>query len=786
MTDPADRPTGETPTDPGRASVARLLAEQRQHWRGGRRTPVESLLSDFKVAAADSEIILDLIYNEVILRQECGESPALADYAPRFPHLTDQLKMLFEIDCGLVAAISTPLKETVRWGRVDVGHENGLTQFQIPGFEVLQQLGRGGMGVVYKARQLALDRIVAIKVIRAGLHADAEDLRRFRTEALAAARLQHPNIAQIHDVDEYDGRPFIVLEYVAGGGLDRHLAAGPVPPTDAARLTEHLARAVQFAHERGVVHRDLKPANVLVSTAGDAPPADHGDSTWRTNVPAGSWTASASLKITDFGLAKVSDVDAARTQTGHILGTPMYMAPEQAAGRNEEVGPATDVYSLGAILYECLTGHPPFQGQSPLDTLSLVQNQEPVPPRRTQPRVPRDLENICLKCLEKEPRNRYDSAQSLADDLARFLAGKPVLARPVRFWWRGVRWLRRHPTGSTAITLGFLLLLSALIAFWQGSDKQSRIDRAVEFALREAEALRNDQRWTESLAAIRRAEELLQARYFKSPVLQTRIDDQRRDLNLVQELEKLQLELGKVAHDRHELQPRRSSRDYEIVFSQHGFNICSTDPADIGRQIRDRPDVVRMQIVSALDDWIAAMEPGDSTRRAWLERVVATADPDDPWRTRLHEARSRDDLAELKKLATDPDVVRQSVNATLTLAGLLVARGENAEAVALLRRGQQIKPGDFWINSRLASYCIGLDPPALDEALRYALVAQALRPDEAGPQFFVGYVLQRLGKTDEAIDAFARAATLDRDFITGLLYLAERYSLAMNWAMAEK
>jgi tetratricopeptide (TPR) repeat protein len=303
----------------------------------------------------------------------------------------------------------------------------------VPGYEILGELGRGGMGVVYQARHLKLNRVVALKMVLAGGHAGPDDLTRFLAEAEAVAALQHPHIVQLHDFGEHDGLPFFTLEFVPGGSLAGKLNGTPLPPQEAARVVEQLARAVQYAHGKGIVHRDLKPANVLL-TEGGTP------------------------KVTDFGLAKRIEVGTGLTATGAILGTPSYMAPEQAGGHGKRVGPAADVYALGAILYECLTGRPPFKAATLAETLLQVLSEEPVSVRQLQPGVVADLETICHRCLQKEPARRYASAAELADDLRRFQAGEPIRARPVGSAERAWRWCRRNPAvagllGAVAATL---------------------------------------------------------------------------------------------------------------------------------------------------------------------------------------------------------------------------------------------------------------------------------------------------------------------------------------------
>jgi serine/threonine protein kinase len=307
----------------------------------------------------------------------------------------------------------------------------------VAGYEVLGELGRGGMSVVYKARQAHPARLVALKVLLAGGHAGPQQQARFLAEGDALARLQHPNIVQVFEVGQCDGVPWLALEYMAGGSLMHRLAGIPQPAREAAALVQVLARAVQHAHAQGVIHRDLKPANVLLTEEGTP-------------------------KIADFGLAKQERPEL--TPTGAILGTPSYMAPEQAEAK-KDVGPAVDVYALGAILYELLTGRPPFRGATVLETLEQVRTQEPVPPSQLQPGTPRDLGTICLKCLQKEPAKRYAGAQELADDLRRFLDGRPILARPVGPLGRAGRWARRNPGWAAMFgSVAALLLTTATVA----------------------------------------------------------------------------------------------------------------------------------------------------------------------------------------------------------------------------------------------------------------------------------------------------------------------------------
>ncbi len=330
----------------------------------------------------------------------------------------------------------------------------------IAGYEILAELGRGGMGVVYHAQQVSLGREVALKIVLAGAHAGWSERSRFRVEAETAARLKHPNIVAIYDVGEQAGLPYVALELVEGGSLAESLTKSPLASAAAAGLAETLARAMEHVHQHGIVHRDLKPANVLMTADG---------------VP----------KITDFGLAKWVDVASGHTQSGAIMGTPSYMAPEQARGEAKLTGPPADVYALGAILYEMVTGRPPFKGVTAQETVRQLLTEDPVPPSRLQPQISRDLETICLRCLQKEPARRYAGAGALADDLRRYLDGKPILARPTPSWERLVKWTRRHP-GAAMVLVVIVLAAATLLASSLAYNARLRREREIADAQRDA------------------------------------------------------------------------------------------------------------------------------------------------------------------------------------------------------------------------------------------------------------------------------------------------------------
>ena len=332
---------------------------------------------------------------------------------------------------------------TVAFEYADQGPPPREVPAGIPGYEILEELGRGGMGVVYRARQRSLNRIVALKMLLGP--GSGEGLERFKVEAEAIGQLQHANIVQVFEIGEADGAPFFTLEFCPQGNLSRRLDGRPMPNQDAAALIRELALAMETAHQAGIIHRDLKPANVLM--AADGTP-----------------------KVTDFGIAKTRSEGSSQTQTGTILGTPSYMAPEQALGMTKDVGPTADVYSLGAILYECLTGRPPFVAASTLETMRQVLEQEPLPPRFLNHAADSDLEKIALKCLQKQPTERYSSSSELAEDLRRYLEGEQITARSLNLFERMQRELnldqhesKIHPWGGAIMWLGAIVFVTHVV-----------------------------------------------------------------------------------------------------------------------------------------------------------------------------------------------------------------------------------------------------------------------------------------------------------------------------------
>jgi tetratricopeptide (TPR) repeat protein len=573
MNGDGESPPGDQPT------FDAILDEQEARWNRGERPLVEELLAQHPTLQGNADAAVDVIYHEFVIRLARGESPSPEDYLRRFPDWADALMRQFAVDEALRPAAGPTVNasdpDAAGMGELSAagGTRKPAPPRSIDGYEILDELGRGGMGIVFKALERRLNRAVAIKTVSEATFTEPAHLRRFLSEAEVIARLKHPNIIPIYAIGEENGRPYFSLELAEGGNLSERLDKGPITARQAAELVEALARAVSAAHAGGIIHRDLKPSNVLLSSDGTP-------------------------KIGDFGLAKLLGDDTARTISGEVLGTPSYMAPEQAEGRSRDVGPAADIYALGAILYHALTGRPPFLGASAIETMKLVASTEAVPPRHQRPDIPRDLETITLKCLEKDPRGRYADAAALADDLRRFLEGRPIAARPVgpigRFW----RWRRRNPalaTTAAALLLTFTIGSPVLLALWL----RARSDRALAEASRARALAERDRAEKSRDRAVRAVDSLLRIdsealmREELAPYRKALIDaGMRHAVGLVRELEgdsRAELERLTAYHALAKIQAEGNDRAAAIETIKKAIalaeSLVARDPADIRLRI---------------------------------------------------------------------------------------------------------------------------------------------------------------------------------------------------------
>jgi serine/threonine-protein kinase len=464
---------------PSLERIDRVCLAFEDAWQAGQRPRVEEYCAG-TLEPERSAMLRHLLLLELEYRQHRGESPAREEYYERLPGERAIIDETF-LQSAAGEAAPTPVV-TAPGATTPGGMAPGVTGCCFGDYELLEEIARGGMGVVYRARQTSLNRIVAVKMILAGEFASEKEVRRFHTEAAAAAILDHPGIVPIYEVGEEQGRHFFSMGFVEGESLAARLARGPLPPHQAAQIVRAVAEAVEYAHRKGVIHRDLKPANILLDAASHP-------------------------RISDFGLARQVTGESGLTASGQIVGTPAYMPPEQAAGKLHEIGPAADVYALGAVLYALLTGRAPFQADNPLQTLRQVLDQEPAAPRRLDAGIPKDLETICLKALDKTPGKRYRTAADLGADLGRYLDGFPIQARRTGPIGRLLRWAKRSRVVAASVAcVAVLGVLAALFAFQLVREKQ---ERAEDEARAQEQLLL--QKWIDRTLVVARAGDFQQA-----------------------------------------------------------------------------------------------------------------------------------------------------------------------------------------------------------------------------------------------------------------------------------
>jgi tetratricopeptide (TPR) repeat protein len=695
------------------------------------------------------------VADEFLSRQKRGENPDVEEFVARYPHaaaiLRNVLASLRLIDQSVV----------IENGEADA--EAARQPQELGDFRIVREVGRGGMGIVYEAEQLSLGRKVALKVLPLAATLDPRRLQRFHNEARAAACLHHNHIVPVFSVGSDRGVHFYAMQLIEGWTLDavirdaRPPEGEPTVPAKAesapstapaaalstvtprrdaayfrkvAELGAQAAEALDYAHQMGVIHRDVKPSNLMLDGRGQ-------------------------LWVTDFGLAQLQ-TDAGPTLTGDLVGTLRYMSPEQALAQRVPVDQRTDVYSLGATLYELLTLRPVFLGEDRQELLRQIAFDEPTPPRRLDRAIPAELETIVRKALEKSPQDRYATAQELADDLRRFLEDKPIRAR--RPSWRQValKWARRHrPVVWAAAAVALVaLVLGGCTAFWW-AQKRAGAEASARAALKEAARLAQEEKWPEALGATKRARELL-ANVGADPNLRQEVEDLGKDLEMGRALQEASLRGAAVKVGYFDQETQKAA--LAAAFAWYGLDVAGLDPPEAAARIQSRP--IRPQLVAALGEW--AFLDRASAGEVWkhLLAICRLADPD-PWHNQLRDAWERKDFKVVEKLLAGSPAQEVPRGMAPFLAEIAWGTTAADRAVDLLRQDRLRHPADFWVNHKLGFYLLRRQPPRLEEAVRYLSVAVALRPESPGTRLNLGVALYEMKRLDEAEWEFQAAIALD-------------------------
>jgi tetratricopeptide (TPR) repeat protein len=762
-----------------------------------------NLPSPLAPQASSTDLALGLLVEELTANLQAGEPADVQAYVEEHPEHAERLRQLLPA-LRLLADLGRSALAGATGGISPTGLPQDLVG-TLGDYRLLREVGRGGMGVVYEAEQISLGRRVALKVLPFASTLDARQLQRFKNEAHAAAQLHHTHIVPVYATGCERSVHFYAMQYVEGQTLAQVIAdlrlqvadlkkpvrmqsgadspTGPyaqqsaicdlksatalTPPVaglsterstnspeffrSVADLGIQAAEALEHAHQLGIIHRDIKPANLLIEHSPAA--AIHSPFTIHHSPPR--------LWVTDFGLAHVQS-QAGLTMTGDLVGTLRYMSPEQALAKRVPIDHRTDIYSLGVTLYELLTLEPAFGGQDRQELLRQIAFEEPKPPPRLNKAVPRELETIVGKAMEKNPADRYATAQDLADDLERFLKDEPIRARRPTLVQRARKWARRHRALVWSAAVVFLLaaLMAGITGIWL-AQKQAETAGAVAAVLKEAKDLQDKEKWPEALAAARRAEALLQLGG-GSEALWQQVQELLRDLEMVRRLEEARLKHAGAG--KRELFDRQGAHAaYAEAFRWYGLAVETIDPHEAAEAVRSRS--IRLLLAAALDDWAYLQRLRGLQGWKQLLAVCRAADPD-PWRNRLRNALERNDARALKKLAASAPG-DELPPATAVLLARLANKTAAEPALAVLKKVRQRHPADFWVNTCMGRVLQGLEPPQLEEAIRYYTAALVIRPQSPGAHCNLGSALAEKGRLDEAIAEFREALRLKKDYVSG-------------------
>jgi serine/threonine protein kinase len=676
------------------------------------------------------------LIEELANRVQAGERVDLEAVIAAHPEHTEQLRRLLpavevlaDVGRSAIAADSAPPRV-----EGDAEPPSGV----LGDFRIIRDVGRGGMGIVYEAEQISLGRRVALKVLPFAATLDPRQLQRFQNEARAAAGLHHTNIVPVYAVGCERGVHYYAMQFIDGRTLAEFIAdqrpdaaapaganasAATVPPAARVTITAprdaayfrraaewgiQAAEALQHAHELGVVHRDVKPGNLMLDERG-------------------------TLWVTDFGLARVQ-AGASLTLTGDLVGTVRYMSPEQAQGQQTAIDHRTDVYSLGATLYELLTLQPAFNGTGRQELLRQITSEEPSQPRRINRAIPAQLETIVLKAMEKSPQDRYATAQELADDLERYLRDQPIRARRPSILQRARKWGRRHRAAVTAVAIGLVMTLVAVAGSvgWVLGDRgarrgeaEAKVQEALETA---APGMEQGDPWDRSLiAAAQRAEAQLNSGVV-GPEVRRQVEQLLRDVDMLARVEQARLQSAAAGRGT-TFDLAGADRLYAAAFTAYGVDVIALEPHEAAEGVRQSQ--ISARLITALDDWAMVRDILQDRGGLPIHKVIDRAD-EDPWRRRVRVAKGRRDRAALEELARGDEVLSQPPAHVVLLARTLATdHGSWTAAERLLRRVLPGHQGDFWVNFELGTTLDRKNPPDWADATRFYQAALAVRPESA-------------------------------------------------------